>query len=53
MEHLWVEKRRSKELPYHGLDDPHCKKDLEEFMQWPDGDKISYAFNSRGSRDED
>ena len=54
MEHLWVEKRRSKELPYHGLDDPkHCKKDVDEFHKWPDGDKISYAFNSRGFRDED
>ena len=54
MEHLWVEKRKSREIPYHGLDNPkYCKTDKEVFDNWPTGDRISYAFNSRGFRDED
>ena len=52
MPHLIVSKRMSKEIPYHGVDAPeHCKCPRDVFEAWPNGDKISYAFNSRGFRD--
>tara|TARA_B100001057_G_scaffold407205_1_gene420958 strand:- start:385 stop:1266 length:882 start_codon:yes stop_codon:yes gene_type:complete len=54
MEHLFVKKRMSKEIKWHGLDDIRfTKQDHEVFKAWPNADKISYAFNSRGFRDED